>query len=875
MAERDLAFVVKFVNEASKDLAAIRGDLDKLTQSSEKTTVATKSVATSMDGMKSAAVLASTAVAGLATAFGSFKALNRFVNEFAELEENMNAVARAANLDVAATEELTRSFQNLSTEIPISSNQLAHVAEVVADLGIIGSDNIERVTETMAKFGAVTGQSGASATQQLIAVTRSTGESAESIEGLANVFVKLGNATSLSTKEVGRNAAIFARSLGPYEVTGAQAAAIGTAFGQVGVQAQKASLVTTRVFSGLSNAVAGDAKAMAAALNITGQSAQDLAATLQADPARAFEIFLKGLNDSKLAGRDITDDLAALGISSFEAARSLNPLAQNLGKLAEAQRIASEEAKNGKALNEEATKAFETLNSRLAILKNTFQVTFQKLGEAFTPVVLTVVNGLISFGKAINDILDRLTPFATKFLEITAAITIGIPLLGGLVTAFTVLGPLLVAAVVAVGNLALAFGRLAIAILLNPLFLIPATFVLVFVAFDTLLNYMLGVETTWESVTKSIVDGAKTFINTIGFVGSAIGTIFAAAFETALTLGSNMFKILTEKAGIFAKSLALLLSGEPVAAFKALGEEAKTGFTDGLGEIGTILADELETAANKDYATPLFQKIGEAFNALKKLFIGPKEEVRKLGEILDYFGTTVEQKFSPGFWDPLRAGFNTAKKGVVEGLIDLSGTIENFQTQTAAVTAKTFAALGDEIFNFAKTGKFNIEDFARSFIDAITKMVIQLVIMKPLLDGLATALSGNKEEGGSSGVISGLLGAIGSVFGGGETEAVAAAQGGDVSGLRKKISVPTVMFKNARRYAAGGGVGFGSDTIPALLSPGEKVLNPQQAREYDSGGGVNVNVTIMAADVASFRGSESQIASKIGSGIQRASRRNG
>jgi hypothetical protein len=91
--------------------------------------------------------------------------------------------------------------------------------------------------------------------------------------------------------------------------------------------------------------------------------------------------------------------------------------------------------------------------------------------------------------------------------------------------------------------------------------------------------------------------------------------------------------------------------------------------------------------------------------------------------------------------------------------------------------------------------------------------------------------------------------------------------------------VPSAVFAGAQRFQGGGTVG--TDTVPALLTPGERVLNLRETKEFNRGGssaGPRVNNFSFnfpeGTDATSFLESQDQISAATAATIRRAEGRN-
>jgi hypothetical protein len=65
-------------------------------------------------------------------------------------------------------------------------------------------------------------------------------------------------------------------------------------------------------------------------------------------------------------------------------------------------------------------------------------------------------------------------------------------------------------------------------------------------------------------------------------------------------------------------------------------------------------------------------------------------------------------------------------------------------------------------------------------------------------------------------------------------------------------------------------LGLGPDEVPAILQRGERVLNRREAREYDRGRAININIA--TPDIENFRRARTQVAADIARAVTFGSR---
>lgn len=177
-------------------------------------------------------------------------------------------------------------------------------------------------------------------------------------------------------------------------------------------------------------------------------------------------------------------------------------------------------------------------------------------------------------------------------------------------------------------------------------------------------------------------------------------------------------------------------------------------------------------------------------------------------------------------------------------LREYSESARNVGGQIGDALVGAFESAEDAVADFVENGKLSISDLATSIIADFARIGARAFITAPLSNALAGAFSGTS-------------------FGTALTNAVVQHTGGAAgSGATRTISAAN--FLNAPRLHSGTGpVGLRSDEYAAILQSGERVLNRQETRDYQSGGSPLVVNFNGVRDVKSFKQSRTQIASDL------------
>ncbi len=121
------------------------------------------------------------------------RGLQQMVKLYADFETGLIGVGKTADLSGAELESLGKDIDELSKRMPVATDELLAIAQSAGQLGVKGSDNILKFTETVAKLGTATDLSGDQAAMALARILNVTGEALGTVDVLGSVIVALGN----------------------------------------------------------------------------------------------------------------------------------------------------------------------------------------------------------------------------------------------------------------------------------------------------------------------------------------------------------------------------------------------------------------------------------------------------------------------------------------------------------------------------------------------------------------------------------------------------------------------------------------------------------------------------------------------------------
>jgi TP901 family phage tail tape measure protein len=308
-------------------------------------------------------------------AFGAYRVIEDGVAVLRKFETQLVAVGKTTNIQGPELELLGKAFRDLATGDlkGVKIDDLLELAETAGQLGIQGSANILKFTETLARLEKstdVVGQEGALSIARILNVTN---EAPDTVDRFGSAIVALGNNFAATESEIIDNTTEIARGIAVYGASAQQAAALGTVTRSLGVQSEVAGSAIQRTFAEIENALEGGGKQLEALEEITGRTAEQLRKDFAEDAVGVFELFIKGVNRTKEETGTMSKALRDLNVDTIRYDKVLKPLAGRYDELSRALRLSESAYQQNIALTIESERALDTLDSEIIGLRSSWQ----------------------------------------------------------------------------------------------------------------------------------------------------------------------------------------------------------------------------------------------------------------------------------------------------------------------------------------------------------------------------------------------------------------------------------------------------------------------------------------------------------------------
>lgn len=326
---------------------------------------------------KAGLVVGGAAVAGLGAAA---KAAIDFEDAFAGVRKTVDEADLAkAGLSF---ESLARSFRDMATEVPIAATEFARLGETAGALGVKAGDidDFVKVTALLGVTTDLTADQAADSLGRIGTILKFTGKD---YENFADSLVALGNAGASTESEIIEISKRFAAEGKAAGLATTEIAGLASATASLGFAPERGGTALARVFANMGTNIALANKKGKAFASVTGKSIIDLQKALDSgDGMTVFLDVLKGIKG--LSPTEANRTLKALGITNTSDRTIFRAMADNLPFVNEQLGIAADATG---ALSEEATKRFDTIRSKIQLLKNNLIEAGITIGEGFAPAI--------------------------------------------------------------------------------------------------------------------------------------------------------------------------------------------------------------------------------------------------------------------------------------------------------------------------------------------------------------------------------------------------------------------------------------------------------------------------------------------------------
>ena len=382
-------------NEAATKVEELKKEQEDLAKSSDLGSESVQNMAESLMD-----VMAAVGVVDVLKQIGD--AFKECAEESISFENSMASVKRTVGGDDTFINQLGTDFKQMSTQIPITTGELASIATTAGQLGI-AQDKVEEFTTVMAKLATTTDLTADDAATMLAQFANVTGLT--DYERLGAAIAQLGDSTATTASKITQMSQGMAASASIAGMSPTDILAISAAVGSLGIEAQAGSTAMSTLINNMYKAVETGEKLNDFA-SVAGMTADQFKRAWEDDAAGALNSFIQGLNDVERNGKSAIVLLDELGINNVRQTKAILGLASAGDLLTKTLSSANEAWDSNSALDEKAGIMYETTQAKLTMLNNAFSNLKISIGDAFTGVIADGAQALTGMMQPISEFIE-------------------------------------------------------------------------------------------------------------------------------------------------------------------------------------------------------------------------------------------------------------------------------------------------------------------------------------------------------------------------------------------------------------------------------------------------------------------------------------
>lgn len=357
-----------------------------------------------------------------------YDAFNDCVDASIDFESAMTGVSKTTDMSDEELASMSETVKDLSTDIPITTDELAAVAETAGQLGIAKSDLLD-FSEVMSMLSTATTMTADDAATMLAQFANITQMNPAYYSNLASAIVDLGNNYATTEQKITEMSQGIAASASLAGMSEADMVALSAAVTSLGIETQAGSTSMSKLISELMTAVETGENLNEIA-GISNMTADEFKTAWGDNAVSALQAFVTGLSDTERNGKSAMVALDDLGITEAREQRMILSLSNSGDLLTRTVNTANTAWSENTALTAEAEKRYGTTASKVTMMQNAYNNLKISIGDALTPelsklyaVATELLKGVTSFIEKNPALIKAVTAFVLVFAAVIAALT--------------------------------------------------------------------------------------------------------------------------------------------------------------------------------------------------------------------------------------------------------------------------------------------------------------------------------------------------------------------------------------------------------------------------------------------------------------------
>ena len=340
-----------------------------------------------------------------------------------EWESSFTGVTRTVEGTPAQMTALEQSLLGLGTNVATPLSGIADIAAMAGQMGIAVED-ISDFTRVMIMLGDTTNISAEEAGDSLARLSNLLNVTSDDYERMGSVLVDLGNKFPTTESEIASMASRLGGTANMLGIATADVFGLANAISAVGLEAEMGGNAISKTLREMQLAVENGNEKLAVFADTAGMTVSEFQQLFKSDSIGALTAFIGGLGDVAANGASATQILSELNITELRQVDVLTRMASNYDTLEQSLRVARTAWDENAALVSEANKRYQTLKSRVQMMKNAWAQVSVEISKSLNPALkgavdwmTTVARSLVGQKGASEDLDVALTDLRDKVNE--------------------------------------------------------------------------------------------------------------------------------------------------------------------------------------------------------------------------------------------------------------------------------------------------------------------------------------------------------------------------------------------------------------------------------------------------------------------------
>jgi len=324
-------------------------------------------------------------------------ALGAAIMKAAEFESAFTRVERTSGVAGVELDKLKESLMAIATTSPVSYEEITKVATLGAQMGI-AADSLDRFTQTVVQFSAITGVSVEEVAQAFGRLGQLLDVPASKFENLSSAITFVGVNAVATDREILTMAESISAAANQAGFAADEVVGLSGALASLKVRPEEARGVIVRLFREIDSSVSEGGTRIADFAGLMGKTSEEAQALWKQDPSQFFTSFLVG---AKASG-DLNGAITALGITNSRELNVIQRLANNTDVLASTMQDAHEQYLLATYASDAYAKVQDDLKSKMTIFQNVVEQLAASFGDTLMAPMKAFMDMVIAGGKFLN-----------------------------------------------------------------------------------------------------------------------------------------------------------------------------------------------------------------------------------------------------------------------------------------------------------------------------------------------------------------------------------------------------------------------------------------------------------------------------------------